>query len=193
MNNIDLIITEKKAELDLLQNEMHEALKYSGDRDYEYAALLYPLIAGLEREIKMLGTLAQRPDPTSGNGFESHFRKLLAGSFRSLEIWVETQDYWISQTTRMVEIRKLKKRHTVSCTIEFAKCFEQYLPYEFAVSSLQHIGWQTIRNGKAFRRKVELKTSKDIETFCQGMSLIVLEIFRGIWENGRTQYFRFTA
>lgn len=191
MNKIDLIIKEKRAELNLLQHEMDEALRFAGDRDYEYAALLYPLIGGLEREIEKFVALSQRPDPVSGNGFELHIKKLLSGPFQSLEIWFETQDYWIPQTTRLLMIRKLKKRHRVSCTIEFAKCFEQNLHIESAISMLQHIGWQRIRSGKAFGRKVELRTSTDIDTFCQLMSLTVLEIFRGVWEQGQGQYFRF--
>jgi hypothetical protein len=191
LNKIDLLIEEKRGELRILETEMYEALRFPGDRDYEYAALLYPLIGGLRQEIVQLEALALRSDPPSGEGFEARVWQLLTGPYRSLEIWISIRDYDSSQTTLLFEMRKLKARHTVSCTLRVAECIERRLHYDYA-ASLQHIGWQMMRGGKVFRRKAVLRNYGDLETLCQWMSVTMLEPFAGIWQYGEGQYYRFT-
>ena len=193
MDKIDLLINEKRAELRILEAEIYEALKYPGDRDYEYAALLYPLIGGLLQEIVKLEALALRPDPPSGEGFEARVWQLLTGPYRSLEIWISIPDYDCPQTTLLLEMRRLKARHTVSCTLRVVECMERYLHYDDAAASLQHIGWQMMRGGKVFRRKAVLRNLGDLETFCQWMSVTMLEPFAGIWQYDEGQYYRFRS
>ena len=193
MNKIDLLIKEKRAELSILEAEMYEALKFSADRDYEYAALLSPLIGGLRREIVQLEDLALLPDPPSGDGFEARVWQLLTGPHRSLEIWISIREYDSSLTTLFLEMRKLKARHTLSCTLRIAECIQRRVHYEYAAASLQHIGWQMMRGGKVFRRKAVLSNAGDLGTFCQWMSVTMLEPFAGVWQYAEGQYYRFSG
>lgn len=190
MNKIDLIIKEKRAELATLELEKYEALKYAGDRDYAYVAILYPIMSMVEREIAKFEKLKHRPDPPASEGFEAQVWQMLKGPFQSLEIWVEIEDYSVSQTTRLLEIKKLKARNRISCTIRMDKCFQQYLHQEYAASILEHIGWQKIDYGKSFRRKTILKTLDDLETFCQWMSATMLDGLDGILRYSKAQYYR---
>jgi hypothetical protein len=189
LNKIDLLIKELRAELGMLEAEMCEALRFPGDRDYEYAALLSPLIGGLQREITKLETLAICPDPTSGEGFEARVWQLLNGPYRSLEVWVSTQNCDWPQTNLLLEIRRLKARHTLSCTLRVVECIQRFLYYDYA-ASLQHIGWQMMQGGKMFRRKAVLRNLDDLETFCQWISVTMLEPFAGIWQREEGQYYR---
>jgi hypothetical protein len=191
LNKIDLLLDEKRAELKTLDNEMYEALRYPGDRDYGYAALLYPLIGGLQREIRKLETLARLSEPPVEERFEARVWHLLTGQSQSLEMWVSIRDYHVPQTTFLLEIRKLKAKHTLSCTLLFAKCFEQYVFYDSAAPFLEQIGWHKMRGGRMFKRKAVVKNLNDLEKFCQWMSATMLEGFDGVWKYSDGQYYRF--
>jgi hypothetical protein len=185
-----LLIREKRNELNLLQHEMQDALKFPGDRDYEYVALLYPLISGLEREIEKLEALAQRPDPSSDDGFEAHVRQFLSEPYQLMEIWVDIQDYYEPQSFCLLEIRKLKSKYTVSCTIRIEDNIERYLILDTTSSLFEKVGWHKVGR-KMFRRKAVLKEATSLESFCQLMSVTMLDSFDGILEYGKRQYYRF--
>lgn len=169
---------------------MKDALKYPEDKDYEYAALLYPLIGEVEREIKKLEALEQRPDPTSDDGFEAHVRQFLAGPYRLMEIWIDIEDYDGSRSICLLEIRKLQPRFTVSCTIRIGDDIELYLTHDATSSLFEHIGWHKKGRG-IFRHKAVLKEPANLERFCQLISVTLLDVFAGILKYGKKQYYRF--
>jgi hypothetical protein len=86
--NIQLLIAHKEQELKTLKEEWRDASCYPGDTDYEYLAVLYPIIAGLEREITRFRELAAN-EYEGELYFLPHVRQLLNGEFHRQEMHID--------------------------------------------------------------------------------------------------------
>jgi hypothetical protein len=107
-----------------------------------------------------------------------------------MEIWLDIQDYCEPQSFCLLEIRKLKAKYTVSCTIRIEDNIERYLILDTTSSLFEKVGWHKVGR-KMFRRKAVLKEPASLERFCQLMSVTMLDSFDGILEYGKRQYYRF--
>ncbi|GGB20041.1 hypothetical protein [Puia dinghuensis] len=189
MDKLEFIIREKQAELKGLQAELNEALTGIESPDYETAGRIQPLIYGVMAEIERLERLLLvRPTPRD---FQFYLSSLLTDDTCTvLELWTQIKDYWSDVTIRLLEIRKLKTSHGISCTLRLIEPADRHLNAEWTTCALQHIGWKASQGGRAFYYKTRLRSPDHFDAFCQMMSVTLLESLASLWRHGQ-QYFRY--
>jgi len=189
LDKLELIIKEKKAELRGLQAELDEALTGIESPDYERAWRLQPLIYGAEAEIDRLENLRSvRP---TGQDFQSYLSRLMTDdSVTTLELWTHIQDYQNDVTVRVLKIRKGKTGRRISCILRFEEPTQAHLYGDHTTDALQHISWKAGRGGRTFYYKTRLRSPDEFDSFCQLMSVTLLEALFSLWKHGQ-QYFRY--
>ena len=187
LDKLHLVKKDKQSELKDLEQELEDALTGIESPDFERAARIQPLIYGLQFELERLERLATVLPPTQD--FQAHISQLLTGMYTSLELWLELPDHYGDVTVRLLEIRKLKTRHLLSCRLQIVKPIDRHIYEEGTVALLQHIGWKATRGGKTFRMKVLLRSPVAMDDLCQRMSVTMLEGFGQLWQD-RRQYYR---
>ena len=189
MDKLNLIIADRRAELQALQAELTEALTGIESPDYEWAARVQPLIYGVRAEIKRLEKLCLVAQPSLD--FSSHLSRLLTDdTVTMLELWVGIKDHWNDVTVRLLEIRKWKAGYHVTCTLWLTKPLETHLFVEYTAADLQHLGWTAGRGGKTFWFKARIKNPDQFDSFNQRMAVTMLEALASLWAHGH-QYYRF--
>jgi hypothetical protein len=191
LDKLDLIIREKQAELQSLQAELHEALtgvKLPGIElpDYETAGRLQPVLYGLMTEIERLEKL--RIVQPATQDFQTYLSRLLTDdTVSTLELWTQIRDYWSDTTIRLLEIRKGKTGHRISCMLRLGEPTEPHL-YSEHTAKLQHIGWKAGRGKRTFYFKTRLRSPDTFDAFCQIMSVTMLEALSSLWQLGQQYY-----
>lgn len=189
MDKLDLIIREKHAELQGLQAELNEALTGIESPDYETAGRLQQVIDGLMAEIGRLKKLRMVQPATQD--FPTWLSRLLTDdTVTTLELWTRIKDYESDTSTRMLEIRKGKTGHRISCTLRLTEPTDAHLHRDYTVADLQHIGWKAGRGTRTFYFKTRLRSPDAFDAFCQMMSVTMLEALASLWGHGE-QYYRF--
>jgi hypothetical protein len=187
LNNIDLILKEKQAELELLKSEMKDALGVQGDVDFEYAALIYPLIGEIQREIRYFNYLEGIGNPVAVNSFVSYLQRLLAEEWSSLHIAIDIRSY-PEYTGSIVEIRKMKTRHRVECIFTLTAELSNFI-YPEVGSELRRLGWKDYKRNNAFIYKTRLKNTEDLASFHVWLSGTLLGPLKSIWSHADKQYY----
>jgi hypothetical protein len=108
----------------------------------------------------------------------------------TLELWTQIRDYWSDATTRLLEIRKGKNGHRISCMLRLGETTDPHLHDEYTSADLQHIGWKPGRGKRTFYFKTRLRSPDAFDAFCQMMSVTMLEALASLWKHGE-QYYRF--
>jgi hypothetical protein len=146
VDKLDLIIQDKQAELRALQAEMAEALTGIESPDYQWAARVQPLIHSTQFEINRLERLRLIPDPRSD--FAAQLSQLLtSNTITKLELWTEIKD-WNYMTVKVLEIRKGKSGHRLTCTLFLPEPLQPHLLGEHTIQELRHLGWTAGHGGK---------------------------------------------
>lgn len=185
--NIHLLIAQKLQELKTLKEEWKEASLYPGDTDYEYLALLYPIITDTGRELDKFMKLA-----TNNYAGELHFpiyiRQLLNNECHSLEIHVELRrgSYVYFKGPLMV-FERMKQRHAISARLlqhgELAGHF-----HEDNLSQLHKLSWK--RHGrKDYRLKYFIRNEEDLKEFHSLIACTFMEPLSALTEWAKEQYF----
>lgn len=172
-----------------MQAELNEALMGIESPDYETAARLQPVVYGLMGEIKRLEKLRLVQPVTQD--FQTYLSRLLThDTVTTLELWTGIRDYWSDTTIRLLEIRKGKTGHLISCTLRLREPTDSHLYSEHTSAGLQHIGWKAGRGKRTFYFKTRLRSPDAFDAFCQMMSVTMLEALASLWQHGQ-QYYRF--
>lgn len=189
MNKLELLIEDKQAELQALNEQLDDALTGIESPDYERAARIQPLIYAVRAEIERL--LKLREVPNTAEDFSTQLSRLLTdGTVTYLEVWSQIKDHWSDMTVRLLEISKAKAGYAVSCTLRLTEPLQMHLHAEYTAELLQHLGWTAGRGGKTFWYRAKIKKPDQFDAFNRHMAVTVFEGFGSLWGHGR-QYFRF--
>jgi len=187
VNSIELILQQKKAELQLLEAEMKAAMLWEGDLDYEYAVLLYPVMGELRREIAYFEYLQGLADPKEGHDFLCCLHRFLMEEWQSLAIKIDRPGYW-PHMGPIIVIKKGKVRHWVSCNL-FLGPELQYFISPDASTDLLRLGWKASRSGTVLHHKLRLKTSEERVYFHTWLSRTLLGPLQHLWSKGSLHYY----
>jgi hypothetical protein len=187
VNSIDLILQQKRAELQLLEAEMKAAMRWDGDLDYGYAALLYPVMGELKREIAYFEYLQGLADPEEGRDFLRCLQGFLMEEWQSLAIKIERPGYW-PHVGPIIVIKKGKVKHWVMCSLVLSPELQYFIAPDASIDLLR-LGWKVSRSGTVLHHKLRLKTSEERICFHGWLSRTLLGPLQHLWSNGSRHYY----
>ncbi len=163
-NNIQLLIAHKEQELKTLKEEWKKASHHPADTDYEYLALLYPIIDGLEREISRFRELAAN-EYAGELYFEPHIRQLLKGECQRLEIHIESSPRsYRNFKGPVIVFDRMKQKYAIAARLLLSDELQYAYFNEGNFDQLSRLGWK--REGKqAFRLKYFVRNEEDLILF----------------------------
>jgi hypothetical protein len=186
LNKLDILIQEKEAELKNLRQEWEETFRFAGDIDFEYAALLYPIIGQVARDIDRLKALQYVSETGTEGSFPSYIEQLLTAQWRSLEIQVHFSEREYG-TAPLMEIHKVKGRRALRCKLMISESIAGWL-YD-PDNEFRQIGWTPGRSKNVFYLYHPMRTEEDKTAFFYLMSRTLMDPFSQLWKACQQYYY----
>ena len=183
---IQLIIAQKIQEMKTLKEQWKEASLHPADTDYEYLALLYPIITETGRELDKFMKLA-----TNEYAGESHFpiyiRQLQKNECQRLEIHVELGiDTYVYFKGPLMVFDRMKQRYAVSAKLHYGELEGHFS--EEGLIQLQKLGWK--RDGKqAYRLRHFIRNEEDLNEFHRLIACTFMEPLSYVMQRAKEQHF----
>ncbi|MCF6407170.1 hypothetical protein L3C95_30015 [Chitinophaga filiformis] len=184
--NIHQLIAYKLQELNTLKEEWKGATRYSGDMDYEYLALLYPIIAETEREISKFMKLATN-EYAGELHFPAYIRQLLSNECYRLEIHIDMGRHaYVDFKGPLMVFERMKQKYAVSVKLLQLETLEAYI-HEYYLKQLQKMGWK--RNGKnVCRLKHVVRNDDDLNDFHRLIACTFMEPLAYLMQQAKEQH-----
>lgn len=185
--NIKLLIDHKEQELKTLKEEWRKASWHPQDTDYEYLALLYPIIAELEHEIARFRELAG--NEYSGElYFPEYIRQILNGECHRLEMHIEfgERTYQDFKGPLMI-FEKPKQKYAITARLPQYDWFEGYLPGG-TFEQFYSLGWKW-EGKKYLRLKHIIRNERDLRQFHSLVARTFMEPLAYVMQRAPKQHF----